>query len=171
MFVVPRLQTMSAHGRKTDIARFQVFADRRMFFAESNHVPEEFKQVRIFVQQIPVQPGDLIILAVRIIITITSVAEFIAGEEHRGSTAAHEYGAGIFDHPEAQRENFPVVCIAFRTAVPAVVVVISVSIIPAVCLIMFLIIAVQVIEGKSVVTGQEVDGGIAAPVNRIVQIR
>ena len=36
---------------------------------------------------------------------------------------------------------------------------------------MFLVIAVQVIESKTVVAGQKVDGSIAAAVDWIIQIR
>ena len=99
------------------------------------------------------------------------VAEFVAGEEHGCSTAAHEHGTGVLDHAEAQRQNVRIVRFAFRAAVPAVVVIEAVGIVPAVGFIVLYIIAVQVVQGESVVAGQEIDGCVAAPVNRVIKVR
>ena len=142
-----------------------------MLLAESDHIAEKFKEILVLMKQIPVQPRDRIVLTIGIVISESCIAEFIAGEEHGSPPAAHEYGTGILDHPETQCKDFRIVCISLHTTVPAVVVVISVRVIPAVCFIVFLVIAVQVIERESVVAGQEVDGSIAAAVDRIIQIR
>ena len=90
MFAIPRFQSVDAHGRKTDVARLQILADRRMLFAKSDHIAEEFKEILIFVKLIPVQPRNRIVLTIRIVISESCVAEFIAGQEHGSSPAAHE---------------------------------------------------------------------------------
>ena len=113
----------------------------------------------------------MIVLTVRVVVAVARVAEFISREEHGGPAAAHQDGTGVFDHSEAQGEDFEIIGIALCSAVPAVVVVVAVGVVPAVRLIVLFVVAVQVIERKSVVTGQEVDGCIAAPVDGIIEIR
>ena len=137
-----------------------------MFVPESDHVPEEFKEVFVFPEKVPVQPGDLVVLAVRIVVAVARVPEFIAGEEHGRPPAAHEHGAGVLDHAEAQRQDIRIVRFALCAAVPAVVVIEAVGIVPAVGLVVLYVIAVQVVQGEPVVAGQEIDGRIAAPVDR-----
>ena len=64
-----------------------------------------------------------------------------------------------------------VVRLPFGAAVPTVVVVRTVRIVPAVVLVVLCVIAVEVIQRKAVVAGQEVDGGIQSAVDGIIQIR
>ena len=80
----------------------QLFADDRVAFAEPDHVLEKGEELLIFCKQAPVEPGNLIVLAVAVVVAILRVAEFIAGEEHRRATAAHEHGTGVPDHPVAE---------------------------------------------------------------------
>ena len=58
--------------------------------------------ILIFFNHSPVEPGNLIVLAVAVVVAILRVAEFISGEEHRRAAAAHEHGTGVPDHPVAE---------------------------------------------------------------------
>ena len=80
----------------------QLFADDRVAFAEPDHGLEKGEELLIFCKQTPVEPGNLIVLAVAVVVAILRVAEFIAGEEHRRAAAAHEHGTGVPDHPVAE---------------------------------------------------------------------
>ena len=60
------------------------------------------EELLIFCKQAPVEPGNLIVLAVAVVVAILRVAEFISGEEHRRAAAAHEHGTGGPDHPVAE---------------------------------------------------------------------
>ncbi len=46
-------------------------------------MPHEICQRLAALRGVPVQPADLIILAVGIVVTVLGVAEFIPGEQHR----------------------------------------------------------------------------------------
>ena len=80
----------------------QLFADDRVAFAEPDHVLEKGEEFLIFCKQAPVEPGNLIVLAVAVVVAKFCAAEFISGEEHRRAAAAHEHGTGVPDHPVAE---------------------------------------------------------------------
>ena len=77
-------------------------ADHLMFFAVGDHEFKELKEIPVLFQKAPVQPGDLVVLAVGVVVAEFRVAEFVAGEEHGRSPAAHQHGAGVSDHPVAE---------------------------------------------------------------------
>ena len=166
-----RRESVDAHCRDAKVTWLQILTDDRMIFAELDHILEEIEQLLIFFEETPVQPGDQVILAVRVIISITCVCKFITGKEHRGSTAAKENSAGIFHQAHAECEDGRIVCLSFYATVPAVIVVSPVSISPAVCFIMLLVVAVQIRKCEAIVAGKEVDRCISTAVSRIVQIR
>ena len=162
---------MRAHCRNTKITWFEILTDDRMIFAEPDHILKEIEQILIFFEETPVQPGDQVILAIRVIISITCVCEFITGEEHWSSAAAKQNGTGIFHQLFTKCQNGRIICFAFYATVPAVIVVSSVSVPPTVGFIMLLVITVQVTKREAIMTGEKVDGSISTSVSRIVQIR
>ena len=109
----------------------------------------------IFLKKMPVDPGSFVILTVSVVISVFGVSEFVTCKEHRSSTAGHENCTGIADHAEAERKNFRVGGVTFFTTVPAAVVVGTVSIVPAVCFVVFLIVGIKIIHGEAIVAGKE----------------
>ena len=142
-----------------------------MIFAEMDHILEKKEDILVFFKKGPVEPGDLIVLTVRIVVAELSITKFISCKKHRGSPAAHQYSAGILDHLHAKGEDIGVICISFSAAVPAAVVVGAVCIIPSVCLIMFFIVSVKIIQCKAIMAGEEIDRCVGASDFRIVNIR
>src|SRR5699024_2835122 len=106
-----------------------------MLPAQSDHKPEEFQKFPVFLRIFPVQPGDFIILAVGVVVSILSVSKFIPGKKHWCPSAAHENRAGVLYHPEPQCTYFRIVGLSLFPTVPASVVITSVGIVPSVGLI------------------------------------
>src|SRR5207248_2308463 len=59
--------------------------EHRMFLAQSNHFLYKFQKLLIYVLRVPVEPADLVVLAVRVVIAVLRVANRVAGEKHRHS--------------------------------------------------------------------------------------
>ena len=133
-----------------------------MLFAESDHKLEKLEKVAVFVQITPVEPGDLVILTIPVIVSVLGIAELISGEEHRCSPAAHEHRAGIADHAVTENQHFLIIGFSLHTTVPASVVVAAVRVVPAIALIVLRIIRIQIVQSKSVVAGQKVHAGVVA---------
>ena len=58
-----------------------------MFFPEGNEPLHKFKDVPVGLQKPPVQPGDPVILAVRVIISLLGIPKFVARQQKRRSLA------------------------------------------------------------------------------------
>ena len=140
----------------------QMLADDRMAEPEMDHIPEKLIKGSVFFQKLPVKPGDLIVLTVAVVVSELGVGELIPGQEHGSAAAAHEDGAGIADHPEAQVQDLGINGVPFLTAQPAALDVGSVCIVPAVVFVVLLIVGVEIIHGEAVMAGQEIDAGVVA---------
>src|SRR5208283_4659223 len=105
----------------------------------------------------PVEPGDLVVLAVGVVVAALGPAHLIAAEQHRhaeGQQQGGEHGAGLAG---AQREDAGVVGGAFGAAVPGVVVAGPVAVVLAVGLVVLVVVGDQVAQGEAVVDGDQVD--------------
>ncbi len=80
---------MDTDLRKVADGGFCSLSDNRISFAERNHIAEKVVYFPIFFQPIPVQPGNLVILAICIVIAKLRITEFISGIKHRRTSAAH----------------------------------------------------------------------------------
>ena len=133
-----------------------------MFSAKPDHFFEETVKLPIFFQTIPVQPGYLIILTVRVIISKTGVTKLIPGKKHRRSAAAHQRHAGIFYHLEAQFLYLRIRCLTFCATVPATIIVTSICIVPTIIFVVLFVIGIKVPKRKTIVTGKKIDRRVIA---------
>ena len=131
--------------------------------AEGDHVPEKAQLLPVLLQQRPVQPGGDVVLTVGVVVAELGVAELVPGQEHGDAPAAHEQGEGAAHHPPAQGVDGRVGRGALRAAVPAVVVVCPVGVVPAVFQVVLLVVGEEVPQGEAVVAGDEVHRGVLPP--------
>ena len=93
------LYIMGMDGLHTAHCLWKLFADNRMLMAVSNHKFKKLKQLFIFLKISPVQPGNLIVLTIRIIVSKLGISKLISRQKHGCSSAAHQNSAGIANHP------------------------------------------------------------------------
>ena len=96
----------------------------------------------IFFQPAPVKPGYDIILTISVIIAKLCVTKFVSSIKHGRSPAAHQCRKCIFDHSKAQAFDLRIIRLTLCSTVPAISVVISVRIIPAIFFIVLCIIGI-----------------------------
>ena len=147
-----------------------VLPHHSVFPAEGYHIPEEIVYLPIFLEPLPVQPGDAVVLAVGVVVPELRVAEFVPGIEHGRAPAAHQGGEGILHHAATQGLHLHILRLPLHAAVPAIAVVVPVRVVPAVLLIVFHIVGVEVVQGEAVMAGQEVHGRALPPLQRIVHV-
>ena len=83
----------------------------------------EVEEVFLLVGQLPVQPGDFVVLAVGVVVAVLRVAELVAGEQHRHAWREQQRRQEVALLPLAQLDDRRIVGRPFDAAVPAVVVV------------------------------------------------
>ena len=54
----------------------------RLLEPQLNHAPHEVEKAGLLLGQLPVQPADLIVLAIGVVVPSLCAAQFIAGKDH-----------------------------------------------------------------------------------------
>ena len=114
-----------------------------MLLAECDHKFEEFKEILVFVEHTPVEPGrsccpDSSCCCFRI-----WYFQIHRRQRNIGVPRLHIRTAQAFaDHAAAKCENFRIIGFTFGTTVPAAVVIGTVCVVPAVCFIVLVIVSI-----------------------------
>ena len=118
----------------------------------------------------PIEPGDLVVLTVRIVVTSLRPTHFIAHHEHRYSLAEQQGRQHIFDLTNTNGFDVLLFAWAFDTVVVAVVVVVSISISLTVGIVVLVFVAYQIVHGKAVMGRHKVNATVRCSARLLVQI-
>src|SRR5215472_7493158 len=113
--------------------------------------------IHMLLNQRPVKPAGLVVLAVGVVVTALGASHLVAHQNHRQTQREHRRGQKILHLPVSQPFHRKVVGWALDTAVPASVVVRAVVAILPVRLVVLLVVRDEVVEGEAIVAGHEVD--------------
>jgi len=108
----------------------------------------------------PIEPGDLVVLAVRIVVAFLRATNFITHQEHGNPLAEQQRRKHVFDLANAN--GFDVLLFAWTlyTVVVAAVVVVSISISLTVGIVVLVFVAYQIVHGKAVMGRHKVDATV-----------
>src|SRR6185437_2964401 len=90
---------------------------------------------------VPVDPGDLVVLAVTVVVAALGAPEFVAGEQHRNALAEKERDEEVPHLPVAQGRDPRILRRALSAAIPRPVVVGAVSVLLAVGFVVLAVVA------------------------------
>src|SRR6266851_7040559 len=76
------------------------------------------QRLTFVVDLLPIEPADLIILAIGVIVAVLSPSKFVAGQEHRCSLSKKKYGEHITFLPLTELNNLEVIGRTFGAAIP-----------------------------------------------------
>src|SRR5215470_7672135 len=124
----------------------------------------------LLLSMLPGEPGELVVLAIGIVIALLTMVEIIAGEEHRHALRQEQGRHKVAPLLPTQGLNSRVVRGAFHATVPTIVVIGPILIIFAICFVMLLVITDQVIKREAVVAGNKIDAGVGHAPIALVQI-
>ena len=145
-------------------------AEHRVAAAQFDQSRGECGQLGEGLGAFPVDPGQRVVLAVGVVVAILSAAEFITAEQHRHALGEEEGGQQVAFLPLPERQYRWVLRGAFDPAVPGPVVIAAVTVVLAVGLVVLGVVRDQVVQGESVVGGDEVDGGKGPPAAGLIQV-
>ena len=128
-------------------------------FPNPNEPLGEFQQVRVGVHEIPVDPGQFIVLTVNIIIALLGAGYFVTVGNHGGALRQQEGGEEVTALLVPQLVDGRVVGGAFHATVPRPVMGFPIPIVFPIGQVVLGIVADQVVEGEPVVGGHKVNGG------------
>src|SRR5205823_4121960 len=122
-----------------------------------DHSFPKAKKAGILLCERPIEPADLVILAIRIVITALGAPDFIAGDEHRNAACEQQQNGKVSYLAVAKPLDGPVIRLAFDPAVPAQVLVNTIAVTLTVRLVVLFVIRHDVIKRETVMTGYKVD--------------
>src|ERR1700722_9607015 len=130
---------------------------RSVTFAKINHALAESKHLTVFLREAPIKPADFVVLAIRVIVATLGTSHLVASADHRNSQRHHHDGDEVFDLSPAQILDLLIIRRTFDAAVPAQVVIRTIPISFAVRFVVLTVVGNEVVEGKAVMAGNEVD--------------
>src|SRR6476660_3401511 len=136
-----------------------------MILPDLNQSSCELEKLVLFFIAFPIEPADLVVLAISVVISVLRPAPLIAAGQHRHALRKEKRSQEISALTIAQGIDLRVIRRPFHATVPREIVTVAVLVAVAVRLIVFFIVADQVVESEPVVRGNEIDAGIwASPV-------
>ena len=132
--------------------------------AARHHVAE------VLVDVVPVEPRELAVLAVGVVVAVLGAAELVAAEDHRHALRQQQRREDVAPLAGAQGEDLLVVGLALDAAVPRAVVRLAVAVVLAVGLVVLVVVRDEVAQREAVVGGDEVDRRRRPPGVGLVQV-
>ena len=105
----------------------------------------------------PVQPGDLVVLHVGVVVAALGAPAFVARDQHRGARREQQRADQVAGLAQPQRVHVIRRGIAFGAAVVGAVVVGAVAVLLAVVVVVLAVVGDEVAHGEAVVRRHEVD--------------
>src|SRR5215468_2216938 len=103
-----------------------------MLISQSDQFSGELKKLILLVVTLPIEPTDLVVLAVSVVVAVLSPAPLVSAAQHRHALGKKQSGKKIPALPVAQRVDLRIVGGSFHAAVPRLIVVVAVAVIVAV---------------------------------------
>ena len=111
------------------------------------------------IHPIPLQPGDVVVLAVGVVVAILAVAEFVAGEDHRRAQRQQHHAEQVLCGAFAFRRDNGIIARSFDAEVVRPVRIRAVVVVLAVGLVVLVRVHGQIVERETVMACDEVHGG------------
>ena len=100
----------------------------------------------MLIDERPIEPGDLIVLAVSVVVAALGAAAFVAGKEHRHALAQKQRGEEVFDLALANGFDAFFPRGAFDAEIRAVVIIVAIAVAFAVIFVVLERVADQVVR-------------------------
>src|SRR5450759_1308143 len=124
----------------------------------------------LVLRELPVDPGQLVVLAVDVVVAALGPPDLVAVGDHRDTLAEQERGQEVALLLPTQGVDGLVVGLALDPAVPGAVVALAVLVALAVGVVALVVVSHEVTQREPVVCDDEVDRGDRAPSRVLVKI-
>ncbi len=118
---------------------------------------KEIEEVTVFLHEGPVEPGDGVILTVRVVIALLRSAHFVASDEHRHALGEQKQRREVANLLLAEAVDVWIVALPLPAAVPAQVVIDPVTVSLTIRFVVLTVVGHQVVEGEAVMGGDKID--------------
>ena len=138
----------------------------RLLLEDPCYAADELQEVGLRLVQVPVEPGQFVVLAIGVVVALLGAADFVAGQDHRHALGKQQRGQEV---PHLLAPQARIAGSSVGPSTPQfqlVLLFVAVAVVFAVGLVVLVVVGNQVVEREAVVAGDEVDAGVgpaAAP--------
>src|SRR5262245_52012569 len=108
----------------------------------------------------PIEPADLVILAISIVVAVLRSSPLISATQHRNPLGKKKCGQKIPALPLAQRVDLRIFRWTFGPAIPRQIVIVAIFVAVTVRLIVLFVVADQVVQRETIVRRDEINTGV-----------
>src|SRR5438128_8687659 len=112
---------------------------------------------------LPIEPGNLVVLTVCVVVPALRPRDLVAARDHRDTLRQEQRSEEIPSLPRPAFENSRIVGRPFRAAVPRTVVTLAVAVLLPVRLVVLLVVRDDIVHRQPVLQGHEVHARIPPP--------
>jgi len=125
--------------------------------AQRDHTSHELQHLPLCLNQVPIKPGELVVLTPGVVIATLGPPDFVAGQQHWDPSTDHQDRNEVLCLTATKGDHGGILRLAFNPAVPAQVVVGAVTVIFAIGLIVLMVVANKVAKSETVVASDEIN--------------
>src|SRR5664279_383750 len=131
----------------------------------------ESVDVRVLREQRPIEPARLVVLTIGVVVAMLRTPHLIPHERHRRSHSSQQQGEEVQDLSLTERLDPRIGRRALLTAIPAAIVINAVAIVLSVHLVVFGGVRDEIVQGESIMAGNEVDALLGLTLLVSVEVR
>src|SRR6266481_7009911 len=141
-----------------------------MFFSELYQFSGELKKLILLFVTLPVKPTDIVVLTIDVVVAVLCSTPLISAAEHRHALGKKQCREKIAALPVAQHVNLWLIGRTFDTPIPRLIIVVAVAVLVAIQLVVFFVVADQVVQGESIMGCHEVDARVRPSAVMFIEI-
>src|SRR5215475_4994355 len=142
-----------------------------MSFSELYQFLCEIKKLILHLVTLPIKPTDLVVLTISVVVAVLCPTPFISAANHWHALGKEKCGEKISSLTIAQRIDLRIISRTFDAAIPGLIIVVAIAVIVLIQLIVLFVVADQIGQCESIVSGDKVDAGVRPPAVMIIEIR
>ena len=133
-----------------------------MRVAEGNQLSRKLQKLILLFVASPIEPTDLIVLAISVVVAHLRSAPLIATTEHRNALRKKKGRQEISPLPFTQGVDLRIIGWTFNAAIPREIVIVAVAVAVAVQFIVLFVVTDQIVQGETIMCGHEIDTRVRA---------
>ena len=141
-----------------------------MFFSQLHQFSRELKKLILLFVTLPVKPTDVVVLTIGVVVAVLCPTPLISAAEHRHALGKKQCREKIAALPVAQHVNLRLIGRTFDAAIPRLIIIVAVAVFVVVQLVVFFVVADQVVQCESIMGCNEVDARVRPPAVMFIEI-
>ena len=137
---------------------------------ECDQAPRELEQRGSLGARGPVEPGELVVLTVRVVVAALGAVDLVTAEQHGHALGQQQRGEPVALLALAEAPDGGILGLAFHAAIPGAIVRLAVLVALPVRVVVLVVVRHQIVQREAVVGGHEIDARVGLAAVALVEV-